>query len=113
MSDMTMAHPSRRTFVRQAGLAGLAVSASAIPAWAIPKAWLAADEEVIPFTDVPADFSTKRGDAVVRFDLRELKTWITPNEAFFAVQHYNVPQIDAATWRLETALLFSHEKTMC
>src|SRR5436305_1788867 len=30
MSYMTMAHPSRRTFVRQAGLAGLALSASAI-----------------------------------------------------------------------------------
>jgi len=87
------------------------MSMGPIPAWAIPNAWLAADEEVIPFTDVPADFSTKRGDAVVRFDLRELKTWITPNEAFFAVQHYNVPQIDAATWKLETSGLISQAKT--
>src|SRR5437588_8646416 len=80
-------NPSRRAFVRNASLASLAMSMGPIPAWAVPGAWFAADEEVIPFTDIPADFTTKRGDAVVRFDLRELKTWITPNDAFFAVQH--------------------------
>jgi DMSO/TMAO reductase YedYZ molybdopterin-dependent catalytic subunit len=109
---MTMAHPSRRTFVRQAGLAGLALSAGAIPAWALPDAWFAADDEVIPFTDVPADFSTKRGDAVVRFDLRELRSWITPTDQFFGVQHYGVPKVDAAAWRLETGGLFGQTRTL-
>src|SRR6059036_2541713 len=103
--------PERRTFVRQAGLAGLALSAGAIPAWELPDAWLAADEEVIPFTDVPADFSTKRGDTVVRFDLRELRSWITPTDQFFGVQHYGVPKVDAAAWRLETAGLFGQTRT--
>src|SRR2546427_6766750 len=103
--------PERRTFVRQAGLAGLALSAGAIPAWALPDAWFAADDEVIPFTDVPADFTTKRGDAVIRFDLRELRSWVTPNDAYFAVQHYNVPTLDAAAWRLETSGLFAEPKT--
>ena len=64
---------SRRDFVRQVGLAGVALSVRPLPAWALPPEWFAADEVVIPFTDVPADFSTKRGDTVVRFDLRELE----------------------------------------
>ena len=107
-----MVNPSRRTFVRQAGLAGLAFSAGAIPAWALPDAWFAADDEVIPFTDVPADFSTKRGDTVVRLDLRELRSWITPTDQFFGVQHYGVPKVDAAAWRLETGGLFGQTRTL-
>src|SRR5690349_13276371 len=97
---------SRRAFVRQVGAAGVALSVGRIPAWAVPGAWFA-DDEAIPFTDIPADFSTRRGDAVVRFDLRELKSWVTATDAFFSVQHYSVPKIDAAAWKLQTAGLFS------
>ena len=109
---------SRRQFVRQVGLAGLALSCAPVTAWAsrVPEdpgyGLLAADDEVVPFTDIPAEFSTKKGDTVVRLDLRELRSWTTPNEAFFAVQHYNVPSIDPAAWRLETSGLFSQKKTL-
>jgi len=96
---------SRRAFVTHAGLAGLALSFGAWPGGAQP-----ADEETIPFTDVPADFSIRRGDTVVRLDLRELRSWITPNDAYFAVQHYNVPRIEAAAWRLDTAGLFGQPR---
>src|SRR5262245_41731165 len=106
---MSAVDQSRRAFVRHASFAGLAFSVGADAAWALPRAWFAEDE-IIPFTDVPANFSTKRGDTVVRFDLRELKTWITPAEAFFAVQHYNVPSIDPVAWRLETAGLLAETR---
>ena len=84
---MTMAHPSRRMFVRQAGLAGLALSAGAIPAWALPDAWFAADDEVIPFTDVPADFSTKRGDTVVTYCMVGYRASMT----YFAARYLGLP----------------------
>jgi DMSO/TMAO reductase YedYZ molybdopterin-dependent catalytic subunit len=59
-----------------------------------------AGEEVVPFTDIPPDFSTRRGEDVFRLDLRELRSWITPTEEFFSVQHYDRPLLDAAAWRL-------------
>src|SRR5438874_1734102 len=31
----------------------------------------------------------------------QLKDWITPNDQVFHVQHYGVPEFDAAKWRLE------------
>jgi DMSO/TMAO reductase YedYZ molybdopterin-dependent catalytic subunit len=65
--------------------------------------WLSAappEEEVVPFTDVPADFSTRRGEFVFRLDLRELREWITPAKDFFTVAHYDRPQIDVSQWSL-------------
>lgn len=108
---MVPADRSRRTVVKTLGLAGLAMSMGSVPAWALPRAWFATDDEVIPFTDVPANFQTKRGDAPFRLDLRELRSFITPNDQYFAVQHYNVPTIDAAGWKLETAGLAGQTPT--
>lgn len=31
----------------------------------------------------------------------ELDSWITPNDRFFSIAHYDRPEIDAAGWRLE------------
>lgn len=88
---------SRRAMITQLGLAGLAASLAS-PAWGLPVSWLADDEEVLPFMDVPADFRP----IGQRLDLRELRSWITPNDNFYGIQHYGQPpQIDAATWRLE------------
>ena len=41
-----------------------------------------------------------RGDYPFRIDLRELRTFITPNEDFFSVAHYNRPEINAGDWSL-------------
>ena len=87
---------SRRETLRM--LSALAAAA------ALPKGVFAGgalqDEAVIPFTDIPDDFATRRGEFVFRLDLRELKTFITANEDFFSVAHYNRPEIDAANWSL-------------
>jgi DMSO/TMAO reductase YedYZ molybdopterin-dependent catalytic subunit len=80
------------------GLASAALAASSEPGF--PASWLQDGEEVVPFTDVPEDFSTRRGEFVFRLDLRELRSWITPTEEFFTVAHYDRPRIDPATWSL-------------
>ena len=88
---------SRRETLRV--LSALA-AAAALPKEALAHLLALQDETVIPFTDVPDDFSTKRGEFVFRLDLRELRTFITANEDFFSVAHYNRPKIDAAAWSL-------------
>ena len=75
-------------------------AAAALPETAIAALAGRQDEEVIPFTDVPEDFSTKRGEFVFRLDLRELRTYLTANEDFFSVAHYNRPEIAADGWSL-------------
>lgn len=75
-------------------------AAAALPETAIAALAGRQDEEVIPFTDVPDDFSTKRGEFVFRLDLRELRTYLTANEDFFSVAHYNRPEIAADGWSL-------------
>ncbi len=88
---------SRREALRV--LSALA-AAAALPKGAFAHLAALQDEEVIPFTDVPEDFSTRRGEFVFRLDLRDLRTFITANEDFFSVAHYNRPSIDGATWSL-------------
>ncbi len=74
-------------------------------ATALPRSGLAGgvmqDEKVIPFTDVPEEFETMRGEYPFRIDLRELRSFITPNEDFFSVAHYDRPMLDAADWSLQ------------
>ena len=83
----------------------LRVLSALAAAAALPKGVFAGfpglqDEEVIPFTDIGEEFATMRGEYPFRIDLRELRTFITPNDDFFSVAHYNRPEIDAAGWSL-------------
>jgi DMSO/TMAO reductase YedYZ molybdopterin-dependent catalytic subunit len=95
---------SRREALKQGGSAGLAFLAAGALA---RLAEAAADEEVVPFTDVPAEFTTRRGDGPFRLDLRELRSFITAVDDFFGVQHYNRPSLDPAAWRLRVGGLAS------
>ncbi len=88
---------SRRETLRV--LSALA-AAAALPKGVFARFGAIQDEAVIPFTDIPEDFSTRRGEFVFRLDLRELRTFITANEDFFSVAHYNRPEIDADGWSL-------------
>lgn len=101
-----MSYPSRRTIIRQIALAstGLAV----LPDFG----WLAAAQEtghtLISFEDIPQNFSTTRpgtftlpGQTTTGIDLRELTSWTTAPNDLFVVTHYNVPELDAAVWRLQ------------
>jgi DMSO/TMAO reductase YedYZ molybdopterin-dependent catalytic subunit len=99
---------TRRAMLRQTALAGLTLAAAPLPSWALGL--MQAGETIIPFTDIPANFSTRMvqgpeenpGQNMFRQDLRELRAWRTPVADFFAVGHYNVPRVDRAAWQLST-----------
>ena len=57
----------------------------------------------MPFTDVPANFVTvnAQNGRVAGLDLRQLSSFLTPENNYFVVAHYGVPKVDAATWKLE------------
>ena len=82
---------SRRGFLRSS--AGIPFSALA----------LAADEELIPFSDYAPEF---RADAQIEnprvkvFDLRTLTSLTTPAEEFFAFHQTKTVEVNASTWRL-------------
>jgi DMSO/TMAO reductase YedYZ molybdopterin-dependent catalytic subunit len=90
---------SRREFVGQSGaaLGGLALLNAPFLAHAFPTR---AGEEVIPWLDQPPENPVPDE---VRNQLRweELDSWITPNDEFFAVGHYNWPVIDEQIWTLD------------
>lgn len=96
---------SRRTVMQQVALAGAGMAL-------LPECgWLAAAQEagrdLVPFEDIPDGFSTRRpgtftlpGQATAGIDLRQLTSWKTAPNDLFVVTHYNVPTIEASTWRL-------------
>jgi DMSO/TMAO reductase YedYZ molybdopterin-dependent catalytic subunit len=89
----------RREFIVQssavlAGIAGLYVSrlAHAFPA--------RPGEEVIPWLDQPAANPDPVG-IQTQLVWEELDSWITPNDKFFSISHFNRPTIDEKMWSLE------------
>ena len=69
--------------------------------WTLPA--LAQGETEVHFTDIPADFKPNNPNATTRiFDIRNIDGPFTPTDQFFAVQHFNRPEIDGAAYRLKT-----------
>src|SRR5438270_2235390 len=87
---------------RRETLRGLA--ATSLLAWAqdLPVPALAEGEVDVPFTDIPATFNPNNPKATSRLlDIRKIDGLFTPKEQFFAVQHFNRPEIEPATYRLK------------
>ena len=80
------------------GAAAGALAAMGLPEWILPA--LAQDETLVPFTDVPANFSTNPSELVRVLDIRKINGAITPRDQFFTLQHYGQPDVDAAGYRL-------------
>jgi DMSO/TMAO reductase YedYZ molybdopterin-dependent catalytic subunit len=71
-----------------------------VPEWAMPA--LAQGEVDVPFTDIPATFNPNPPNGANRFlDIRKIDGLLTPNDQFFFIQHYNKPELDAATHRIK------------
>lgn len=95
---------TRRGALSRMGIVTVGLAATPVRGW--PEAWFL-QEAVIPFTDVPDDFTGMRAGEE-RFagmnrsaqDLRRLESWITPVEDFFAVAHYGYPEVNATTYSL-------------
>ena len=63
-----------------------------------------ASARTIPWSDQPAPVPPQ-ADNVIKGLTRweDLDTHITPNNKFFSIAHYNRPQIDPKTWRLDVS----------
>lgn len=94
---------TRRTLIQHAGLASVALAMSELPGFGFPLEWMLAQEEVVPFSDVPADFATVNptNKRVSGQDLRQLTSFLTPESNYFVVAHYGVPNVDVVTWKLD------------
>ena len=91
-----------RREVLKSGLAlgGLAATAG-MPFWS--KLALAQDEELVPFTDVPAEYAVApaQPNSVHFLDTRTIDSFYTDNDDFYIVQHYNQPEMSNEDYRLQ------------
>ena len=89
---------TRRETLRR-GLAATSLLAF-VPEWATPA--LAEGETDVPFTDVPATFSVNNPVTMARLlDIRTIDGPLTPRAQFFAINHFNRPEVDPAAYRLK------------
>src|SRR5260370_17955117 len=91
-------HITRRETLRF----GLTATSLLALATDLPLPALAEGEADVPFTDIPATFNPNNPKATSRMlDIRKIDGPYTPKEQFFAVQHFNRPEIDPAAYRLK------------
>jgi DMSO/TMAO reductase YedYZ molybdopterin-dependent catalytic subunit len=88
----------RREFIINGGAAVTAMALlNASRAFAYPER---PGESVVPWLDQP----TENPDPVgiqTQLVWENLDSWITPNDEFFSISHFDRPAIDASTWKLE------------
>src|SRR5689334_16368895 len=99
----------RRTILKT-GLIAAGLAAFGIPEWAVPA--LAEGETVVPFSDIPANFSTNPSEVVRVLDIRTIGNGPTPKDQFFTTQHYGHPSIDPAAFRLKITGLVDHPQSL-
>jgi DMSO/TMAO reductase YedYZ molybdopterin-dependent catalytic subunit len=63
------------------------------------------DEQLVPFLGMPRAVPN-------RLDWETLDSWLTPSDQVFNVQHYGIPEFDAADYRLEIAGLVERPVTL-
>ncbi len=103
---------SRRDFLFKGGSA-VALLAMMDPLVFARLAGAAEDEQVIPFLDrSPAapEAAVRAYGELNRMDWQKLSEWITPNDQFFAVSHYNRPVIRPEEYKLEITGLVQSPK---
>lgn len=100
MSDAPLQSPTtdRRTLLRQ----GVALGATTLAAGFLHELALAADEELVPFSDMPPEYKAPpvAPGAVHYLDSRSIDGFYTPNNDFYIVQHYNQPTLDSSAHKL-------------
>ena len=91
-----------RTLTRRDLFEAVLATTAALGVGGLPAIALAQGEVVVPFTDVPPPAPPAPGAPPVppRFNPNELTNFVVPNDLFFAVSHYGVPQVDLSSYRL-------------
>lgn len=84
----------RRDFIR---MSGLSLTSFLLSPWGVEAFPKRENEELIPFLNQPSESPAKRG----LLDWSTLDSFITPNDEFFNVSHYNKPVINQDNWKLE------------
>lgn len=102
----------RRDFLKQGAALGtlsLAVSQGLWSQWA-----MAADEELVPFTDMPPEFVAPpvAPGATHYLDSRTISSFYTPNDDFYIIQHYGQPTAVDANHRLRVTGLVNKELSL-
>ena len=103
---------SRRTLLKRGGaaLAGLTLLRVAGPAGAFPGH---PDDEVIPWLDQPAPIPPPAADIIGHpLPWEAPDPWLTPNDQFFTVKHYNQPDLTEAEYRLGIAGLVARPQSL-
>src|SRR5256885_14737891 len=96
---MSMQH-SRRDVLR-GGVAVGGLGILGIPEWALPA--LAADETLVPFTDIPENVRWETPPDRRLLDVRTIDGPFTPADKYATTQHYGHPTVDAATFKLKVS----------
>jgi DMSO/TMAO reductase YedYZ molybdopterin-dependent catalytic subunit len=92
---MTQAISRRETLKRGLTAAGLLALLPDLPI-------AAEDGEDVAFTDIAPTFRPVSANGMTRMlDIRKIDGPLTPKDQFFALQHMNRPEIDAASYRLK------------
>ena len=108
---------TRRDLLNRLGIVTVGMAVTPVPGW--PASWFS-QEAIVPFTDVPEGFTVLRGSGAEGFpgqsrvaqDMRELTSWVTPVEDFFAVAHYDYPELEASTYQLGLTGLVRRPQTL-
>jgi DMSO/TMAO reductase YedYZ molybdopterin-dependent catalytic subunit len=100
---------SRRDLLKAGGsaFAGLAVLRVAGPSTAFGQA----AGQVIPWLDQPPPNPVPQITGNL-LKWEELDSWLTPAANFFYVNHYGLPRIDGATWRMAIGGLVARPRTL-
>ena len=89
----------RRDLLQSGALAGIALLSDRAFAQSG-----AAGEKLIPWSDQPPPVPPPLENVIKGLTRWEdLDSWITPNDKFFSIAHYNRPAIDAKAWRLDVS----------
>src|SRR5215213_9456542 len=107
---MTLSPISRRTLLKHGGaaLGSVSVLRLAGPAHAFPRTQ---DAVVIPWLDQPEPNPVPEV-IVQQLDWEQLDSWITPNDQFFVIKHFNEPQLNENDWRLDISGLVDQPMTL-
>jgi DMSO/TMAO reductase YedYZ molybdopterin-dependent catalytic subunit len=96
----------RRTVLSGAVAAGALLQARAF-------AQSAPSRKVIPWTDQPPPVPPPLANVVKGITPWEsLDSWITPNDQFFSIAHYDRPMINEKAWRLDVAGMVNKPMTL-
>jgi DMSO/TMAO reductase YedYZ molybdopterin-dependent catalytic subunit len=106
------ADQERRGFLKQGMTIGALSLAASQSLWS--RFAIAADEELVPFTDMPPEFVAPpvAPGATHYLDSRTISSFYTPNDDFYIIQHYGQPTEVAANHSLRVTGLVNKELTL-